>query len=127
MIRQVSRYVQARAASPPYFVNSTNRTEEFTNDRQMQMQSMQMRARVPLRRRTRRVQLRPVVQVRELHLREVTVVRRRDIPFGQRAPPHPHVIAIPEHPLGGPASARPSTWRRRRFSRCVSACAANCG
>ena len=58
-------------------MNSTNRTEEFINDQDLQMQPLQLRTRLQVRHPTHGLQMRTVVQVRpELRLHKLTVARR---------------------------------------------------
>ncbi len=58
-------------------MNSTNRTKEFTNDRDLQMQPLHLHPDLQVRHQTQGLQLWAVVQVRpELQLRKLTVMRR---------------------------------------------------
>jgi hypothetical protein len=58
-------------------MNSTNRTKEFINDQDLQMQSLHLRTRLQVRHQTQCLQMRTVVQVRpELRLHRLTFARR---------------------------------------------------
>jgi len=57
---------------------------EFTHDRQLQMRSLHLHAKLHLRPRRQGLRLRPVVQVREVRLREMTGRRRCDDVVGRR-------------------------------------------
>jgi hypothetical protein len=78
---QVSRYIQVSRRILPYLVNSTNERMEFFDDRNLQLQPVQLRACLHLRRCFRPcrqgMRMRPFLQVwPRLQLREMIVAGR---------------------------------------------------
>ena len=57
-------------------MNSTNRTKEFINDRDLQMQPLHLRTQLQVRDRAQGMQLRP-----KLRLRKLTATRRSVLPL----------------------------------------------
>lgn len=87
---------------------------EFTDDREMQMQSMCLRADLQVRDRAEVVQVRPIVQVRyELRLRELIAARR--IAFFLRCSSFLGMDAAPD------ASPRYAPPERIAVSKCIHA------
>ncbi len=58
-------------------MSTATEPKEFTDDREMQLQSLHLRPHLQVRPKTQGLQLRPVVQVRrKLRLRELTELQR---------------------------------------------------